>query len=114
MGLFLGGISGNVVDRWQNRSYDLPMLIWDEAKRRANIAKHGYDFAGIEAILDAPVVSWEDDRDAYGEQRLCLLGWFRGQMVHLTYVDDGEHLRIISLRKAERHEARYYEKYLAR
>jgi len=90
------------------------MLIWDEAKRHANIAKHGYDFAGVEAVLDAPVVSWEDEREAYGEQRLCLLGWLRGQLVHLTYVDDGEHIRIISLRKAERHEVRYYEKNLAR
>jgi len=86
------------------------MLIWDERKRRANIAKHGYDFVGVEAILDASVVSWEDAREAYGEQRICLLGWLRGQIVHLTYVDEGECIRVISLRKAEKHEIRHYEK----
>jgi len=90
------------------------MLIWDEAKRRANIAKHGYDFVGVEAILDASVVSWEDTREAYGEQRICMPGWLRGRMVHLTYVDEGECIRIISLRKAAKHEIHRYEKNFAR
>src|ERR1700679_155205 len=36
---------------------DLTVLTWDEAKRQANIAKHGYDFVGAKAILDHPVVS---------------------------------------------------------
>jgi len=84
------------------------MLIWDEAKRQANIAKHGYDFDGIEVIFDAPVVSWEDTREAYGEQRICLLGWLQGRVVHLTYVDQGDCIRVISLRNAEKHEVRYY------
>jgi len=82
------------------------MLIWDEA----NIAKHGYDFDGIEVIFDAPVVSWEDTREAYGEQRICLLGWLQGRVVHLTYVDQGDCIRVISLRNAEKHEVRYYAK----
>jgi len=97
-----------------NRSYNLNMLMWDEAKRRANIAKHGHDFAGAEAIFDAPVLGWEDTRQAYGEQRICLPGWLHGCVVHLTYVDQGDCIRVISLRKAEKYEVRCYEKTLAR
>ena len=45
---------------------------------------------------------------AYGEQRINLLGWVAGQVVHMTYTERGEDLHIISLRKATKHEARYY------
>jgi uncharacterized protein len=44
---------------------------WDEAKRKANIAKHGIDFADV-ALFD-----WEgvDDREDYGELREIALGF---------------------------------------
>jgi len=90
------------------------MFTWDETKRRTNIAKHGWDFAGAEAIWDQPVVSWEDDRMAYGEERINLLGWLHGRVMHLTYTDDGEILRVISLREAEKHETLHYIKALVR
>jgi uncharacterized DUF497 family protein len=86
------------------------VLIWDEAKRLANIAKHGCDFVGADAIFDHPVVSWEDDREGYGEQRINLLGWLHGQVMHLSYTDDSETLRVISLRHATSHETRDYFK----
>jgi len=98
----------------KNRSYNLIMLIWDEAKRQANIAKHGYDFAGVESIWDQPVVSWDDEREYYGEQRINLLGWLHGQVMFLTYTDDGDHFRVISLRKADKHETGRYIKTLPR
>jgi len=88
------------------------MITWDETKRQTNIAKHGYDFVGIESIFDAPVVGWEDTRESYGEQRICLLGWLHGKVVHLSYVDNGESIRVFSLRKAEKHEVRFYEKHI--
>jgi len=86
------------------------MFTWDETKRQTNIAKHGWDFAGLEAVWDHPVVSWEDDRLVYGEQRINLLGWLHGRIMHLTYTDDGECLRVISLREAEKHETSRYIK----
>ncbi len=43
------------------------MPMWDEAKRRANLKKHGIDFEGCESIFDGPVVVLEDARDFYGE-----------------------------------------------
>ena len=90
------------------------MLTWDEGKRLQNIAKHGLDFTGAEAVFDAPVFAYEDTRAAYGEQRINVIGWLNGQMVHMTYTDDGEQLRVISLRKAEKPEIRRYVQALTR
>jgi uncharacterized DUF497 family protein len=86
------------------------MLTWNESKRQTNIANHGVDFVGCDAIFDYPVVSWEDARQAYGEQRINVLGWLHGCIMHLTYTDDGEVMRAISLRKAEKKEVRRYVK----
>jgi len=90
------------------------MLTYDEAKRAANLAKHGLDFADAEAIFNHPVISMEDDRAAYGEQRINTIGFLNGQIVCMTYTERGDTLRVISLRKATQHEARYYAKTLVR
>jgi uncharacterized DUF497 family protein len=84
------------------------MPTWDEAKRLRNIKTHGLDFAGCEAVFQGPVLTWDDDRQAYGELRINLLGWLDGTVVHLTYTERGDDLHIISLRKAEKHEIRRY------
>ena len=67
-----------------NCSYTVIVPTWTEKKRRSNIKDHGIDFAGCEAIFDWPVTVFEDDRERYGEQRLCALGWLNGVVVHLT------------------------------
>ena len=46
------------------------MITWDESKRQENLRKHGLDFVGCETVFDHPVVTWDDDREAYHEQRL--------------------------------------------
>ena len=92
------------------RSYNQSVSTWDEPKRLRNIKVHGLDFVGSEAVFDSPVVSWEDDRTAYGEQRINLLGWLNGIIVHMTYTERGDEPHVISLRKAEKHEIRRYSK----
>ena len=84
------------------------MVRWDERKREANLRKHGLDFEGCETVFDHPVLTVEDSRSAYGEQRINLLGWLQGRIVHMTYTERREDLYVISLREATRHEARYY------
>lgn len=84
------------------------MLNWDEAKRLANIREHGLDFVGCAAVFDGPVVTKEDDRLRYGEQRINLLGWLAAQVIHMTYTERGDDCHVISLRKATRHETRDY------
>lgn len=84
------------------------MVTWAEWKRQANLRKHGLDFDGCEAVFDHPVLTVEDARAPYGEQRINLLGWLQDRVVHMTYTERGEALHVISLREATRYEARYY------
>jgi uncharacterized DUF497 family protein len=90
------------------------MVTYDETKRRLNIRNHGIDFAACEAIFDGPMMSLEDRRDAYGEQRINALGFLESGVVHVTYTERGDDLRFISVRKAEKHEIRLFAKFLAR
>ncbi|MGH8530946.1 MAG: BrnT family toxin [Nevskiales bacterium] len=89
------------------------MVTFDEAKRLENIARHKLDFIGCDAVFDHPVVTAEDDREAYSEQRLNLLGWLWGRVVHMTYTERGDDIHVISLREATTHEARNYFKLIS-
>jgi len=86
------------------------MVTWDEAKRLANIKAHGLDFVGCEFIWDNFTVTREDIRKAYREQRLVVFGRLNRQVVVLVYTERRSGPHIISLRKAEKYEARYYAK----
>jgi len=91
-------------------SYNQDMATWDEPKRLRNLEVHGLDFVGCETVFDGPVVTWEDVREAYGEQRINLLGWLNGIVVQMTYTERGDEPHVISIRKAEKHEIRRYAK----
>ena len=84
------------------------MLTWDERKRLRNIETHGLDFVGCEAIWDDFTVTREDIRERYREQRLVTFGRLTGQIVVLVYSERRAGPHVISLRKAEKYEARYY------
>jgi hypothetical protein len=49
---------------------------WDEAKRLANLRKHGIDFIDVLAVFDGDTVIVEDERYSYGEQRFVTFIWF--------------------------------------
>ena len=49
-------------------------LAWDEAKRRANYAKHGLDFRDAEKVFQGITLTAEDNRQDYGETRFISLG----------------------------------------
>ena len=84
------------------------MISWDEAKRRSNIETHGLDFEGAEAIWDNFTITREDTREDYGEKRLVTFGILNGEVVVLVHTDRDEDIHVISLRRAEKYEARYY------
>ncbi len=50
------------------------MFTWDEAKRRANLRKHGIDFVDAPKIFEGLMFTAEDDREQYGEHRFLTLG----------------------------------------
>jgi len=84
------------------------MFVWDERKRLGNLRKHGIDFADAEKIFRGLTLTAEDDRETYGERRLLTLGLLEDQVVSVTHTERGEEIRIISIRKAAKHEARFY------
>ena len=50
----------------------------------------------------------EDKRQDYGEQRLVCFGLLKSEVVLMIYTERPKGPHLISLRKAEKHEARYY------
>ncbi len=84
---------------------------WDEAKNRANLRKHGLDFADAEEMFRGGFLYEPDTREDYGENRWTGLGMIRGRIAHVVFVERGmETVRVISLRKASRRECKEYEK----
>lgn len=84
------------------------MTTWDESKRRKNIKEHRLDFVGCDAIWDNFTITREDVRQAYGEKRLVTFGLLEGTVAVLVYTERRTGSHIISLRKAVKHETRYY------
>lgn len=78
------------------------------SQAQAQRQKPRLDFAGCEAIWDHFTVAREDIRADYGEVRLVCFGLLRGEVVVLVYTERPRGPHAISLRKAEKHEARYY------
>ena len=84
--------------------------IWDEPKRRANLRKHGLDFADAEKVFNSPLVLIEDKRNQYGEQRMIGIGLLDFLVVLIVHVESNEEIRIISMRKADSDETDLYFK----
>jgi uncharacterized DUF497 family protein len=85
---------------------------WDEAKNRRNFAKHGFSFEDAEQVFSGPCVTFEDDRFAYGEERLITLGLLAGRLVVIAHAPRDEGTRIISMRKGNRREQEIYQERL--
>jgi uncharacterized protein len=84
---------------------------WDNRKAADNLRKHGVDFADAIAALEDPNrLEGIDTRFAYGEERMQVIGMaHRGVLFVVVTVRDDDICRIISARKATRHEQdRYY------
>ncbi|QVL51025.1 MAG: BrnT family toxin [Thiocapsa sp.] len=84
------------------------MATWDESKRISDLQRHRLDLADCERVFDHPTLAAEDTRADYGEPRMNLLGWLDGCVVHMTYTERNGELRVISLRRATKHETRIY------
>ncbi len=87
---------------------------WDERKRRANLVKHGVDFARVVAMFEGPVLEALDQRRDYGEARVGAFGRVGGEVFFVVYTWRGQTRRIISARKAGSNERNLYLAALAR
>jgi uncharacterized DUF497 family protein len=84
---------------------------WDNAKARVNQRKHGVDFLdAIAALQDPNRLEEMDAQFEYGEERIQVVGMAQGDVLFVIVTLRGVNLcRIISARKATRHEQdRYY------
>jgi uncharacterized protein len=88
---------------------------WDERKRLTNLDKHGLDFVEAEEMFEGPMLVALDTRTDYREDRWLGLGMSQGRILVLAFAerDDGQTIRIISLRKALKHEQKEYEKIIS-
>ena len=83
-------------------------MSYDPAKQKLNLRKHDIDLAECDALFDEPMLTREDDREAYGEQRLISLGWLKNRVVVLVWTDRDEDPHLISCREADTHEQEAY------
>lgn len=85
---------------------------WDEAKARANLAKHGVSFELARRVWDDPLYDLIDEI-VDGEERWLALGMVSGTtilaVVHVYRGESDEVVRIISARRATTHERHRYE-----
>ena len=81
---------------------------WDEKKRLSNIKKHGIDFVDIPEMFDGDIVTVIDDRVDYGETRYQTLGLLKYRVIMVVHTESETIIRIISARKANKHEEKVY------
>ncbi len=82
---------------------------WDEEKNLVNIRKHKIDFADVSEMFSAPMLIDLDDREQYGEDRWIGIGLLRNVIAVVVFTGrEQETIRIISARKANRHERKRY------
>lgn len=86
---------------------------WDDDKNRANIRKHGFDFSEVGEVFRGPMLARLDTREDYGEPRWQGIGMLRGCPVVVIFTERmPDTIRIISLRKAKKHEQAAFEERL--
>jgi uncharacterized protein len=81
---------------------------WDERKRKVNLRKHGLDFLDAPRVFRGATLTVADDRHEYGEERFITLGLLRDTVVAIAHTEHPKTIRIISMRKATRHEEKSY------
>ena len=83
-------------------------ITFDPAKDRLNITSHGVSLALADQLDWDLMVCREDDREDYGELRLVGHVPIGNTVYVVAFTVEDDSYRIISLRRAEPKEVRYY------
>jgi uncharacterized DUF497 family protein len=83
---------------------------WSPAKRLANLAKHGVDFAAARSFDWSTALVRGDTREGYGEVRMVALGAIDRRPRVLVFTIRRTRIWIISPRKASNREIAHYER----
>lgn len=86
-------------------------VIWDDAKGKRNLEKHGIRFSDAALVLEDPyALTITDDESSQTEQRFATMGADAlGRVLVVVYAYRGEDIRLISARPAAPHERKEYE-----
>ena len=85
-------------------------VTYDEAKRERTFRERGLDFRDAEWVFAGATLEVEDTRKDYGETRIQVLA-FLGNRLHAAVITiRGDALHVISFRKANRKEVKWYER----
>ena len=86
------------------------MYVWDEAKRKLNLEKHGLDFADAWLVFEHPE-KYTLNTSRLNEHRLMdmALVEVKQRVLALIYTERDADIRIISYRAASREERELYE-----
>jgi uncharacterized protein len=82
---------------------------WDAAKAQNNLAKHGVSFEAARRVFEDVFAFERYDLDSEpGEVRYAITGMVNDVILMVVYTERGERIRIISARKATKHEQTEY------
>ncbi len=84
---------------------------WDGKKAKANAAKHGVSFEEAATVFaDLLSLTIPDPDHSQVEERFIILGKSHtGKLLVVVHTERGDHLRIISARRASRRERKNHE-----
>ena len=84
---------------------------WDDAKAVANLRKHQVSFEEAASVFVDPLAyTFADPDHSAGEERMLTFGYSQtGVLLAVIHTDHGRAIRIISARRATRHERGIYE-----
>lgn len=84
---------------------------WDPRKAALNERKHGLTFLEAATVyVDRFSITMPDPIHSEGEERSVLIGQsYRGRLLVVIHVEQGDEIRLISARPATRRERRVYE-----
>lgn len=89
--------------------YNKAVFVWDEKKREANLTKHGFDFKDAGLVYDHPAkITFDSPQNAEHRSKDLAFIELLGTVLALVYVERGDHVRIISFRRASRSERNRY------
>ena len=94
--------------------YTIMKFKWNEIKNRENIRNHGIDFKDAEEVFAHPMLTNIDKRFDYGEERWVGIGFMKGIIAVVVYLenDEKQEIRLISARKATRNESQRFKEKL--
>ena len=84
---------------------------WDPAKAGTNLRKHGVAFEEAVTVFGDPLsITIGDPLHSAGEHRFIIVGFSQqGRILVATHTERGEHIRLISARRATRRERKQHE-----